>query len=105
MENTKKVCFAYLNHYIEIQLPEPKEDNTIYVNLWRADGTYDASLYNAYLTDYQFSATNNDPNQWLTEAISSAINVLANWGIKYYEPPSTPETTNPTFDDIYDIPF
>lgn len=103
-----KISFTYLNHYFEIELPDPEEENNIYVSLWRAKETYDPDLYNAYLTDYQFSATSPDPNQWLTEAISSAISTLAGWGIKYHDLPPTPTSTPNNSDDDnsdYDIPF
>lgn len=87
-----KTSIAYLDHIIEVELADPSVDNTIYVTLHRAEGTYDADLYNAYLDSYQFSATSDDPNQWLAEAIASASVQLGHFGFKYYEPPTRTST-------------
>jgi hypothetical protein len=54
------VIFA---HHIQIEIPDPEDDNTIYVSIYRSKGTYDPNEYNAYLTDYQFSAESSDPNE------------------------------------------
>lgn len=44
-----EIIFTYLNHRIEIQLPDPADDNTVYVSIYREPGTYDDTLYNACL--------------------------------------------------------
>lgn len=99
-----KISLIYLGHRIEFQLPDPQVDNTIYVSLWRKEGTYNANLYNAYLVDFQFSATHEDPNDWLVEAISNAVNELANWGTRYYEPAPTAIAGSTASDEDH-IPF
>ena len=84
----QQAIFSYLNHRIEIELPDPTEDNTIKYTIYRQPGTYDEVLYNSYVTDFQFSATADDPNQWVVEAISSAIQQLGFVdGIEYHTPP------------------
>ncbi len=99
-----KISFAYLDHWIEVQLPDPEDSNTIYVNLWRAEGTFDTDLYNAYLDDYQFTTSSSDPNEWVIEAINSAIKHLTSWGVYYYEP-SLISAKTASNADIADIPF
>ena len=64
--------FTYLNHRIEIRLPDPSDDNTIHCIIYRVLGTYDAVLYNAYFDDFQFSAAGDDPNTWVLEGVRSA---------------------------------
>lgn len=105
-----KIPLTYLNHCIEITLPDPTEDNTIFVTISRSSGTYDENLYNAYLTDYLFCAENADPNRWLAEAVESAIATLADRGIYYYLEATTTATTSAAkanADDCCsdDIPF
>lgn len=92
-----KTSIAYLDHIIEVELADPSVDNTIYVTLHRAEGTYDTELFNAYLDSYQFSAASDDPNQWLTEAIASASARLEYLGIIYYK---APKCTSATFECI-----
>lgn len=98
------VSFTYLNHCIEINLPDPEDSNIIYISLTKAPGTYDCSQETGYLTDYCYTAQSSDRNQWLTEAVSIAIKGLANRGIKYYDqaPLVLPLATDI---DVSDIPF
>ncbi len=70
---TQTATITYLNHWSEIKLPDPNEDNTIHYTIYPLPGTYDDTLYNSYLADFQYSATEDDPNLWVTEAINSAI--------------------------------
>lgn len=79
------ISLTYLDHCIKIDLPDPEDSNTIYITLSRIEGNYDPNTENAYLTDFQYSATSEDPNQWLAEAVGVAIAALSNRGIKYYE--------------------
>lgn len=92
MEQT--ITFTYLKHRVEIKLPDPEEDNTIYTTIYREEGTYDPELYNAYLCDYQFSATSDDPNNWLIEAVKTAVTELGFRGINY-----SAEDLEPDVDD------
>lgn len=85
-----KATFTYLDHRIEIELPDPTEDNTIHCSIFRLPGTYDAVLYNDFVTNYQFSAVEDDPNLWVVEAIKSAIQQLAFSGNEYHTPPQEP---------------
>lgn len=73
----------YLNHIIEVNLPNPDEDNTIYVSISRQEGTYDVTFYNSYLKDFQFSAQSKNPNDWILEALQSSIQYLNNWETFY----------------------
>ena len=87
-----KATLTYLNHRIEIELPNAAEDNTIKYTIYRQPGTYDESLYGSYVSDFQFSAAGDDPNQWVVEAISSAIQQLGFVdGIEYHTPPQEPD--------------
>jgi hypothetical protein len=79
------VAFNYLDCCIEIDMPDPEDGNVIYITLNKAPGTYDPEKETGFLSSYQISAAEDDPNQWLAEAVSSAINGLGNRGIKYYE--------------------
>ena len=85
-----EAIFTYLNHRLEIQLPDPTEDNTIKYTIERLPGTYDDTRYHSYFGCYQFSAANDDPNLWVVEAISSAIQQLAFSEIEYYTQPQEP---------------
>ncbi len=80
----QQVTFNYLNFTIQIELPNPHEDNTVRVAIYRVEGTYDSSLYNSFLTNYQFSADNLDPNNWVLEAIETAIATLKRWDVAYF---------------------
>lgn len=85
------VSFSYLNHCIEIDLPDPEDSNVIYISLTKAPLTFDPAQETGFLTSYQFSAVADDPNQWLAEAVSSAIRGLAHHSIEYYlQPPLVP---------------
>ena len=86
-----EATFIYLNHRIEILLPDPNEDNTIHCTIYHLPGTYDESLYNDFVTNFQFSATADDPNQWILEAISSAIKQLGFRGDEYHTAPPVQE--------------
>lgn len=86
-----EAIFTYLNHRIEIQLPDPTEDNTIHFTIYRLPGTYDDTLYNAFVDNYQFSATEDDPNLWVVEAIKSGIQQLSFSGNEYHTPPQEPD--------------
>lgn len=98
------VSFTYLGCCIEIDLPDPEDSNVIYIALNKAPGTYDPNEETGFLGSYQFSGVANDPNQWLVEAISSAIDGCAGRGMKYYEqPPLVPRGA--TDIDASDIPF
>jgi hypothetical protein len=100
----KIATFNYLNHNIQIEVPDPEDTNTIYVTICRAKGSYDPEIYNSYLTDYQFSAESNDPNDWVVEGIKSAIRELSGWGVKFHEPPPVAAADwDDNLDD--DIPF
>jgi len=96
------VTFTYLNHYIEIDLPDPEDSNIIYITLSASEGTFDPNTENAYLTDFQHSATSEDPNSWLAEAVGVAIASLNHRGIRYYEP--KPTQVSADF-ELSDIPF
>lgn len=88
------VSFTYLSHQIDIDLPDPKNSNIIYITLAKAASTFDPAQETGFLTSYQFSAVADDPNQWLAEAVSSAIRGLAHHGIEYYLlPPLVPVLT------------
>ncbi|PSB40580.1 hypothetical protein C7B80_33085 [Cyanosarcina cf. burmensis CCALA 770] len=95
------VTFTYLNHCIEIDLPDPEDSNTIYITLSKAEGTFDPNVENAYMTDFQHSAEAEDPNSWLAEAVEAAIATLGFRGIKYYEPKPVALTEL----EVSDIPF
>ena len=82
-----EAIFTYLNHRIEIQLPDPSEDNTVEITFYRLPGTYDETLYNDFVTNYQFSAEADDPNQWVLEAITIAIQQLGFSGNVYHHTP------------------
>lgn len=84
------VSFTYLNHCIEIDLPDPEDSNIIYITLTKAALTFDPAQETGFLTSYQFTPVADDPNQWLVEAVSSAIRGLANRGIQYYSQPPLP---------------
>ena len=96
------VTFTYLNHCIEIDLPDPEDSNTIYITLSKAEGTFDPNVENAYITDFQHSAASEDPNSWLAEAVEVALASLNHRGIKYYESKSIQELED--FEPS-DIPF
>lgn len=81
-----KTEIVYLNHRIEIDLPDPTEDNTIHVCICRLEGTYNTDLYNDFLCQFQFSGKVH-ANYWLVEAISCAIDSLNFWAIKYLDEP------------------
>lgn len=103
---TQKASLNYLDFSIEIQLPDPSEDNTIHVAIYRAQGTYDQNLYNSYLTNYQFSANSPDPNMWLLEAMEIAIATLKQWGIAYALDDDTELLKqNNIEEDLESIPF
>ncbi len=104
----KTAIFNYLNHHITIELPDPEDDNTIYVGIYRATGTYDPNEYNPDLNHYQFSAESPDPNDWVVEGIKSAIAELSTWGVKFHEQPPIVErslTEGNSSDDLDSIPF
>lgn len=86
-----QATFTYLNHRIEIELPDPTEDNTIHYTIYRVPGTYDDALYNDFVAAYQFSAAGDDPNLWVFEAIGSAIRQLSVSGNEYYTQPQEPD--------------
>jgi hypothetical protein len=100
----KTAIFNWLNHHIRIELPDPEDDNTVYVEIHRQTGTYDPQLYNSYLTDYRFSAESNDPNQWVVEGAKSAIAELSGWGVKFHESKSA-SVAAVVGEDEDDIPF
>lgn len=85
-----EAIFTYLNHRIEINLPDPSDDNTIHFTIYRVEGTYDESLYNSYICQRQFSGVADDPNQWVIEAINHAIRQLSFDGIEYHTQPQEP---------------
>lgn len=90
---------SYLDFVITIELPDPKEDNSIYILIHRLEGSYNKEEYNSYLTHFRFSAENSDPNKWLVEAIDAAIYNLISGGdiCIYYNLPvqwGSDETTN-----------
>lgn len=105
----KTAIFNYLNHHIRIELPDPEDHNTIYVEIHRQTGTYDPNEYNSYLTDYQFSAESHDPNDWVMEGVKSGIAELSSWGVKFYE--QSPVVVEQllveatSLDDLDSIPF
>ena len=82
-----EATFIYLNHRIEIQLPDPSDDNTIHCTIFHLPGTYDETLYNSFVDNFQFSAAGDDPNQWVLEAITSAIQQLSFSGNEYHTAP------------------
>lgn len=91
----------YLGHRVEISLPDPFEDNTICIGIYREEG-YDPETYNEDLMHYQFSAESADPNEWVMEALKSAIAQLTNRGVKFYEQRPVSTVSN---SDEGDIPF
>ena len=93
---------SYLNHRVEIKIPDPEEDNQILISIYREEGTYNPDEYNADLTHYQFSAESSDPNEWLGEGVKSAVKELSSWGIKFYE--SWKDKSSST-EDLDFIPF
>ena len=101
-----EATFTYLNHRIEIELPDPSEDNTILCTIYRLPGTYDAVLYNEYFDNFQFSAAGNDPNTWVLEAISHAIKQLSFSGNEYHTQPPEPQWTGHSNEpDIFTAEF
>ena len=111
---SKKCNVNWLNHDISIELPDPKESNTIYVLICRQEGTYDPKQYNAYLAEYQFSAKSDDPNDWVLEGIrqaiaqacaASAIATLASYGHRFHVPPPEPVASGADYGDLDGIPF
>lgn len=105
----KTAIFNWLNHHIRIELSDPDDDNTIYVFIYRQAGTYDPELYNSYLSDYQFSAESDDPNDWVVEGVKSALAQLNSWGVKFHEPTLPPVVTavesGESSVELDDIPF
>jgi hypothetical protein len=102
----QKATLSYLGFQIEIQLPDPSDDNTIHVAIHRAEGTYDPNLFNSYLTNYQFSANNPDPNVWLLEAMEIAITTLKQWDVAYAVDCDTSlPSENNREEDLVGIPF
>jgi hypothetical protein len=97
-----KATINYLNNKIEVLLPNPEEDNTVKVQIHRLAGTYDETVYNSYLKDFQFSAESIDPNKWILEALNWAILVLKGYGVEYNE--ETAVVTESSKDSA-DIPF
>jgi hypothetical protein len=97
-----KATINYLNVEIQVSLPNPEEDNTVKVLIHKLAGTYDETLYNSYLKDFQFSAESTDPNNWILEALNWAIIVLKGYGMEYNEETAvvTESSENST-----DIPF
>jgi hypothetical protein len=91
----------YLNVEIQVSLPNPEEDNTVKVEIHRLPGTYDGTLYNSYLKDFQFSGE-SDPNNWILEALNWAIIVVKGYGMEYNE--ETAVVTESSKDSA-DIPF
>jgi hypothetical protein len=80
-----KATLNYLDCIINIDLPNPEEDNTVRVLIERAPLTYDPELYNAYLDHFQFSGESQDPNNWILEAIEVAIRFIkARSCLSYY---------------------
>ena len=98
---------SYLNHHIQIELPNPGDGNTIYVEIHRQMGSYDPNEYNPYLTDYQFSAESDDPNDWVLEGVKSAIASLSSYGVRFHEPPPASPTVglDESSDELDEIPF
>jgi hypothetical protein len=96
------ITFNYLNHCIEIDLPDPEDSDIIYITLSKAEGTFDPNIENAYLADFQYSAKGEDPNSWLAEAVGIAIASLNHRGIRYYEP--KPVQVSADF-ELSNIPF
>lgn len=102
----KTAIFNWLNHHIRIELPDPDDGNTIYVEIHRQTGTYDPNEYNSYLTDYQFSAESSDPNDWVSEGVKSAIATLASYGHRFHESLPVPVAAAVDSDEELDnIPF
>lgn len=102
----KTATFNWLNHHIRIELPDPADDNTVYVEIHRQPGTYDPELYNPYLTDYRFSADSDDPNNWVLEGVESALAQLAHYGHQFHLPKPVPVTADVgSSDELDDIPF
>jgi hypothetical protein len=102
----KTAIFNWLNHHIRIELSDPDDGNTIYVEIHRQTGTYDPELYNSYLTDYQFSAESNDPNDWVVEGVKSALAQLAHYGHQFHSPKAVPVAAAAgSSDELDDIPF
>lgn len=105
MINTMKTArLNYLNHHIRIELSDPADDNTVYVEIHRQVGTYDPNEYNSYLTDYRFSAESTDPNDWVMEGVKSAIASLSSWGVKFHELSPVPVAAADSV-EWDDIPF
>ena len=46
-----EATFTYLNHRIEIQLPDPTKGSTVEITFYRLPGTYDDALYHAFVTN------------------------------------------------------
>ncbi len=102
----KTATLNYLNHHIRLELPDPEDNNTVYVEIHRQSGTYDPNEYNSYLSDFQFSAESPNPNDWVIEAMKYAIADLAGYGVKFHEITPPVVTTVVTTDDcLDDIPF
>ena len=85
-----KATFIYLNHRIEIELPNPEEDNTILCTIYQLPGTYDSTLYSGFVDNFQFSACNEDPNLWVLEAVNQAVLQVSFSGVEYYTAPPVP---------------
>lgn len=100
-KKTMIVSFTYLNHCIEIDLPDPEDSNVIYIALNKAPGTYNPKEETGFLGQFQYSAMDYDRNQWLAEAVGIAIKGLANWGIKYYEQPPLVPALATDIDDLF----
>lgn len=97
-----KATLSYLNCVIEVTLPDnPNEDNTVFVSISMAEGTYDPNLYTGYINDWQFSAESEDPNQWIFEALTSAIKCIGKRFSPYAEFPNS----TPGVFDLDFIPF
>ena len=90
----------YLNVEIQVSLPNPEEDNTVKVVIHRLPGTYNETLYNSYLRNFQFSGESIDPNNWILEALNWAIAELKGYGMEYNE-----ETAVESSKDNADILF
>ncbi|AFZ27274.1 hypothetical protein Cylst_5240 [Cylindrospermum stagnale PCC 7417] len=92
----------YLNHEITVTLPDPAEDNTVKVCINKLPGTYDEILYNAYLTNFQFSGDSVDPNNWILEALEAAIKTISGYGTVYAEITTGEQHSS---EDLGDNPF
>ena len=85
-----QATLTYLNHRIEIELPDPTEDNTVFCTIYQLPGTYDAVLYSGFVTKFQFSACNEDPNLWVLEAVNQAVLQVSFSGVEYHTAPPIP---------------